>query len=1225
MNQFDKNKIITLDIQDPQQIKDALTQYQAMLHSGEAFKEEQFDVEFRHNDSGKVRRLQASDAGNNFGLLKSALTKNQGGSERYLNEEITDQSEVYISEPILFAAALQYPELKETIVATVKAIVAYSRRVNDTDEIWIDDMDVFGVEAVYMLAKTDLQYLYLLGQFFFPYWDEDHTGDCINYLAEFLAELGWHSEVIKAYIWCDNASFRLGMFMNNAYSDEPTHQTLGEYLTENPCQYGAFKQLVLARFQAEPVLLYSYDEYSDEEEDLSGCNPVVWLYETLFPRRRHFDDDDLDDAFMQQPFMGSTLENEAYDLQGIVKGQVDGLLVKPAESALRKRARYKASRERDDHRYDLNYGTEVLKPLILALPQGARLWIYIENGTERDALEAIDEIELIPLAKAHAPLMYDHIDDHLSSWEYNNRGILDEIENVLDLARDDLLTDHFGDESTIELSNGFTTTLTVTLDSDITLLAARREQYLRIVDVFYRALGKREFNEYMMESLTEEDDPLLSRQDYYRRYSQLDEAVINGPVNDTTTDATTGKSGILSALEGLDPARSRDVQSIFGTFINRDEILYKLHFQRVDGVLRTSRELCHPKLWADCKPSDMGFAALASYQLFNDFNQRIGDDVTEALFNYLSEQNIWEMAVSKLLKECCIKGQHHHTGDKGLTEEEIKRIRAYFTADKPEDDQADLLALITPHLYRDDVNRGELHVNKFSEYQPGYTLFHDHDEDFQRFTLMAFWLRQLPLPLRVQADRLWKFLVALAPVRVARNIMRAHSDEPWDVTIDSPLDEINVTEQLEKAGINAGQLNAYEMSRHFHDTKRYQQWLDVYSEITSTATGMFGAIDRKKAEAMHEGLKYINENTKIDFLHDVSLKYPNVSLDLEHDFKRALKLMVRLNIRSWENALAYEYGEACLYGGDGDEAPQNLLKPIAADQHAVHDKPCYVDGYSWLKSTVLQQRGEQNIILMADHEVPLESYQHSLPRGTLLIFNPEVESKTLLARITELQDTAARIEHLCEQTWAYLEGEIDYDSIADLYAAQIAMDGFRPSLDEYRLYSMNQFIWALDKPRRNKLAKLLLNHDCLGFKVLDENYEKCWLLNRLEQGEIDFNDYFEEVRESQRLTETSDEAMQFMLSWLIEIGVNLAHITLFCIKHSQFDACCAFIQKHARGVYDQTDQGSFAQTLAYLYAGRRAQLPEILNRANDASQLMEPLTKDKSRLVKEAVAKFVVH
>lgn len=1224
MNQFDKNKIITLDIQEPQQIKAALIQYQAMLISGEAFKEEQFDVEFRHSNAGKVRRLQTSDAGSNFGLLESALIKGQGGSERYLNEEITDQSEVYISEPILFAAALQYPELTETIVATVKAIVDYSRRVNDTDEIWIDDTDVFGVEAVYMLAKTDLQYLYLLGQFFFPYWDEDHTGDCIHYLAEFLAELGWHPEVIKAYIWCDNASFRLGMFMNNPYSDTPTHQALGEYLTENPCQYGTFKQSVIERFQAEPVLLYSYDEHSDEEEDLSGCNPVVWLYETLFPRRRHFYDDDLEDAFMQQPFMGSTLENEAYDLQGMVKGQVDGLLVKPAESALRKRARYKAYQERDEHRYDLNYGTEVLKPLILAMPQGDRLWLYIESGTERDALDVINEIELIPLAKAHAPLMFEHIDDQLCSWQYNNRGILDEIENILDLARDDLLTDHFGDESTIELANGLTTTLTVTLDSNITLLAARREQYLRIVDVFYRALGKREFNEYMMESLTEEDEPLLSRQDYYRRYSQLDEAVINGSVNETTTATTTATNGILSALEGLDPALARDVQSIFGTFIDRDEILYKLHFQRVDGVLRTSRELCHPKLWADCELADMGFFALASYQLFNDFNQRIGDDVTEALFNFLNEQHIWQMAAAKIIRSCRVRDDHHFPNS-GLIDADITRIKAYFTADKPEDDQAELLALITPHLYRDDVNRGELHVNKFSEYQPGYTLFHDRDDDFQRFTLIAFWLRQLPLPLRVQADRLWRFLIALAPVRVARNIMRAHSDEPWDVTINNPLDEIDVTERLEKAGITSGQLNAYEMSRHFHDNKCYQQWLDAYSEITSTATGMFGSIDRKKAEAMCEGLKYINEHTKIDFLHDVSLKYPEVSLDIEHDLKRALKLMVRLNIRSWENALAYEYGQACLYVGDGDDAPENLLKPIASDQHTVHDKPCYVDGCSWLKSTVLQQCGEQNIILMADHEVPLDSYQHSLPRGTLLIFNSEVENKTLLARIAELQDTTARIEHLCEQTWAYLEGEIDYDSIANLYNAHLAMDGFRPSLDEYRLYSMNQFIWTLDKPRRNRLAKLLLNQDCHGFKVLDENYEKCWLLHRLEQGEIDFNEYFEKVRESQRLRETSEEAMQFMLNWLIEIGVNLAHITRFCIKHTQFDVCCEFIQNHARGIYDHKDQGSFAQTLAYLYAGRRAQLPEILSRANDASQLMEPLTKDKSRLVKEAVMKFMVH
>ncbi|MGF1725674.1 hypothetical protein [Photobacterium nomapromontoriensis] len=1201
MNQFDKNKIITLDIQEPQQIKNALIQYQTLLNNNQVCNNQLFDVEFKQSASGELRRLQPSDAGTNLELLKSALDKGQEGGSHYYDHEITDETETYISEVILFAAALQYPEIKETVVETAKAIVTYSRRANDTDSMWLDDMRVFGIEAVYMLAKTDLQYAYLVAQFFVPYWDDEHANEYESYLAAFLVEYGWHPEVLKAFIWCDNPSFRLGMFMDDPYDNSATYQPLGGYLTENPSQYTRFKQMVVERFQAEPVLLYSIDEY--DEEDLSRHNPVVWLYDTLFPRCRHFDDEEMQDAFMQQPFMGSTLENEAYDLQQLIQSQVTGALVKTAESALEKRASYKAYLERDEHRYDLNYGSEVLKPLILALPQGERLWRYIENGTELDALEALEEIELLPLAKEHAPIMYAQMNDHLSSWDYNNRGILDELEGVLDLVRGDLTTDHFGEESTIELDNGLITTLTVTRDNDITLLEARRQQYLRVVDVFYRALGKHEFSEYMMASLTEEDEPLLSRQDYYRRYSQL-------PVSGAETNTEAG-------ADPLDPALTRDVHSIFDIFTDPDEILYSKYFQRVDSVLRSSRELCHPKYWSQ---PDMGFLALASYQLYNDFNQRIGDNVTEALFNYLNEHNVWNMAVSQILTESRTQSNASSSDNTGLSDTDIVRIREYFTADKPEDDQASLLALLEPHLFRDNICRGELYVNKFSEYQPSYKLFNDFNEDFQRFTLVAFWLRQLPLPLRIQADRLWQFLITLAPVRVARNIMRAHSDNPYNITFNNVLDDINVQEQLEKAGIDAGILSAYEMSCQFNDTERYQHWIDVYSEITSTATSMFGSLDRKKAQAMHEGLKYINEETRIEFLHHASLKYPDIPSDLAHDLKRVLHILIQLNIRSWEDPLAYEYGESCLYIGEGDDVPTQLCKPIVADQDTVHDKPCHIDGMSWLNCTVLQQRGEQHNILMADQNVPLENYERGLPRGTLLIFAEEVESKALLARITQLQDTSARIEYLVEQTLAYLDDKVDYDAIATLYAAHIATDNFRPSAGEYRLYSTHQFIWVLDKPRRDRLVKLLLNHNYCGFKVLEENYQNCWLHHQLAQGEIDFNTYFERERENNHDNETSEEAMHFLLNWLVEIDINPAHITRFCIKHSRFEACCEFIQSHARGSHSHNNHGSFAQTLSYLHAGQRRLLPKILSQASDAAELMEPLTKDKSRLVKIAIA-----
>lgn len=63
--------------------------------------------------------------------------------------------------------------------------------------------------------------------------------------------------------------------------------------------------------------------------------------------------------------------------------------------------------------------------------------------------------------------------------------------------------------------------------------------------------------------------------------------------------------------------------------------------------------------------------------------------------------------------------------------------------------------------------------------------------------------------------------------------------------------------------------------------------------------------------------------------------------------------------------------------------------------------------------------------------------------------------------------------------------------------------------------------------------------------------------------------------------------------------------------------CREFIVAHARGQY-----GSFKQSLSYLHAGRRAELPEILSQEADAEVLLAPLKKDKSRKVKEAVSHY---
>jgi hypothetical protein len=1187
MNQFDKNQIITLDIQDPISIKQALEAYQELLNTDKVNQQQNFDVEFKQFNENESRRLQPEDSGKHFDLLKDALNKGQEGGSHYYDRPILEDTETYISEVIVFAAALQFAEIRCTVVDTAHAIVAYCRRQNDTDEMWLDDMRVFGIEALYMLAKVDLQYAYLIGQYFVPNWDDEHACGYQDYLSALLQEYGWHKEIIKAFIWCDNEAFRRGMFMTDLYHNMTCYQPLGEYLATNPVMYEQFTALVIQRFQSEPVLLQHLDTDSEDDVDLTGYQPVVSLYQSLFPHVGFYDDETLD-SFMEQPFLDSTLEDKAYDLQIAVQKQVSGPLVKAAESALASRKSYRNYLKREDRCYELNYGTQLIKPLILAMTQGDLLWRYIENGEPKEALESLTEVDVLALAKVHSKDMYDLITDHTCHFERDNRGIAEEINSVLSLVRKDLLTDHFSDESEHPLSNDLFTTLKICTDEQSDLLQQRAQQYLRVVDVFYYALGKRELSDYFMESLTD-DYALLTREAYFQRFSQ------NPAPKQVNPQA----------------AKQKNINAIFNYFSDMDTLLCKKHLTLVDSELRCNRSLCHPDQWPE---PNTGLLALGCYHLYSDFNAHIGDDVTKALSEYLCEMKLWDLVASKILAESQLYSDHYGNHGEGLTESEIERVKRYFKEDTPQDDLTSLLSFLQPQLYRDDCCRGRFYFNKFSEHQIGYRLFNDYDEDFQRFTLIAFWLRQLPLPVREKADRLWQFIIALAPVRAARNVCRAYSDDSFSVEFHDELARIELNEQLEKAGIDAGILDAYEMSVDRYQNKRYVIWLDKYSDIISTDKSMFGRLDRKKAEAMHRGLSFINESTKIDFLHHAALKHPQLIIDHEHDFTRALKIFVQLNICSWEQSLAREYESHCIYYGEGSELPEALIKPIIVDSMTVHDKPCHVDNREWQTCSILQCQGDHYVIVMADPKESIERLEHRLSSDQLVILNDKVDRQVIMQRICELQVLSTRVEAFVDHIKAYLDGKVTFDEISDLFTKQIAKTYMSIDPDEYNLYSLRQFIWVLDTLRRDKLIRLLLNHDYRGFKLLENQYEHVWLLHQFSQQKIVFAQYLDESRER----EASEEGIEFMINWLREIYVSYAHLTLFCIKHRNFDACRKFVIAHARGEY-----GCFKTTLAYLNVARRAELPELLSQADDKLALITPLMRDRSRKVKEAVNKYL--
>ncbi len=142
MSQFDKTLSVSLNPEDPASIAQALQQYRQHLNDGSAFRLDGsllFNIEFVNQ---QLRPLNRDDAGANRPLLEHALDAVR-----------RDHRLSFYTEPVLFAAALNFPELLDELKATAEAMVAFSRRRNDSSDLFIDDYNVFGVEALYMLAR----------------------------------------------------------------------------------------------------------------------------------------------------------------------------------------------------------------------------------------------------------------------------------------------------------------------------------------------------------------------------------------------------------------------------------------------------------------------------------------------------------------------------------------------------------------------------------------------------------------------------------------------------------------------------------------------------------------------------------------------------------------------------------------------------------------------------------------------------------------------------------------------------------------------------------------------------------------------------------------------------------------------------------------------------------------------------------------------------------------
>ncbi len=195
-----------------------------------SLKQHCFDIEFLAKDTGEPRQLQLADIGQDD-VRTWVNEATQFGPDGYqIPEQLTGKNHFHVSEILFFAIALtkikaaqtENTELESQLVATAKAMVVYARYHNNSDKMWLDDTRVFGVEALYLMARFNPQYNRYLAQFFITNWNDSLATQYATFLADLMSRDGWTKENIELFVWCDNRDFRQKMFVCYEQGTTPT-------------------------------------------------------------------------------------------------------------------------------------------------------------------------------------------------------------------------------------------------------------------------------------------------------------------------------------------------------------------------------------------------------------------------------------------------------------------------------------------------------------------------------------------------------------------------------------------------------------------------------------------------------------------------------------------------------------------------------------------------------------------------------------------------------------------------------------------------------------------------------------------------------------------------------------------------------------------------------------------------------------------------------------------
>lgn len=840
-----QNQIIEFTLDNIESIREGMGRYRDLLRQDLVNVGNEMDVLFTYRESEKLKALQACHGEETY--LK-ALGKIS--MEDYSVREKTFES--VSSEGIFFSHALKYEELLEDIVETAQEIVNYSRRHNDTWEMWADDMGVFGLDVLYLLAKKYPKYTYLIGGFIIPYWDNEHADYAFSYLGQIYREDGFTDHLMKAFCYCDSDQARLAILgIGYGYRLEE-YFDLGEYFKKNPSKYELFKEMLIERYRVQEFLQYSKDDHTDRPIQkiygviMVSSNPEIGLYE---------DEDDYIKG-LEGFFIEDSYDNESFELQQQIEGILGSSLV-----------------EDNSEEEEEVYEDEIWEDFFInGFQEGQRIWKYILSGEEKEILDTIVPTDIRALSRERELLFYKE----KIQWfigEYDT--VREEFHRIFEGFIGEYYEEQEGD-------------LRVVINGED---VSGRERVLRALDVFYKLLGEAAFTSDLFKLMI--SYRVMTVDEFVERYDLNKESSINHL-----------SSLMCDPMAYIEYSNREDIDRIY-RYMDSDRERARILFtgktaQAIEegreekiflrGDITQQRD-AQMNILKGGLPKDARSISVVTYLLEREWKNSRSDELTKILTDYV-EKNWLDLMMDEIEKHS------------SLAKDELESIKTHIVGrpapprelfmkaltegrDALTEDEKALLNPNSSGVSDDEISNLLRERLKKSRKGKEYKIFNTIAKGYLLSLIPALYFGGFRVSLGSSRamEKAIKLIIKIDPIMVMTFIHDMCYAQIEGYTSYDFRQDTRRFSQSEIIGL------AVEIAKSKED--EYKPYVSMYIEAKEEPTrGMFREFSRGE---FYEALSYLNTYDREGFLEEVSVMSPE-NVDYLEEFMMALREFTELNL-----------------------------------------------------------------------------------------------------------------------------------------------------------------------------------------------------------------------------------------------------------------------------------------------------------------------------------------